>query len=95
MGVGWNVCIDDDDASRPTKWSDTGERQFVGYVEVFSEKDERVFVASEPLPEGIPIEYHLVGGRMVAFYVDGTEEDCGPIPPEEGPLESPRDGTSS
>lgn len=62
-------------------WEGTGEMRSVRYVAARIEGDgTRVFIADGPVPEGIPLELHVLDDvQTKAVYADGyVDED--PIP---------------
>lgn len=58
-------------------WIDTGEEVAIRYGPAGTLDDgTEVFVADGPVPEGIPVETHVIGGFQVkAIYADGFIDD--------------------
>lgn len=58
-------------------WIDTGEEVAIRYGPAGTLDDgTEVFVADGPVPEGIPVETHVIGGIQVkAIYADGFIDD--------------------
>lgn len=58
-------------------WIDTGEEVAIRYRPTGALDDgTHVFVADGPVPEGIPVETHVIGGIQVkAIYADGFIDD--------------------
>lgn len=63
------------------EWKDMGERLIVRYAEARIESDgTRVLIADGPVPEGIPVELHVLDDvQTKAVYADGyVDEDPSP-----------------